>query len=77
MSKPTQDELKVFLKHIDTLIGFEAANRVIRGYGCFKASDLPIPEFSKVYDWITDEAGIPIKIETLKLDSEIPSDTCL
>lgn len=56
MQQPTNHELEKFLKIFDTLCQFEASQRVIRGFGCFKEEELPFEEVVKVISWIKQKA---------------------
>jgi hypothetical protein len=55
MEKPLNEEIKKFIKVFDQLAQFEASQRVVRGYGCFKEEDLPFKEVIKVISWLKEK----------------------
>jgi hypothetical protein len=57
MQQPTNFELEKFLKIFDTLCQFEASQRVVRGYGCFKEDELPFNEVVKVISWLKEKSS--------------------
>jgi hypothetical protein len=57
MEKPAGEEIKKFIKVFDQLAQFEASQRVVRGYGCFKEEDLPFQEVVKVISWLKQKVN--------------------
>lgn len=59
--EPTREEVVKFLQVIYRLSNFEASQRMIRGYGAFKTSELPIVEFTCVMAWLHEKYLILIE----------------
>lgn len=55
MKKPTSAQLRKFMEVFDTLCQFEAQTRHNRGVGCFKDTELPIPEVVAVTTWLREK----------------------
>lgn len=58
VDKPSPEEIKTFLEVFDTLSGFEAQTRFVRGYGAFNEKDLPFPAVKKVYAWLKENTHV-------------------
>lgn len=61
MEKPLNEDIKKFIKVFDQLAQFEASQRVVRGYGCFKEEELPFKEVIKVISWLKEKTTITEK----------------
>lgn len=61
MEKPDIAEIKKFIKVFDQLCQFEASQRIVRGYGCFKEEELPFEEVVKVISWLKRKTTVSEK----------------